>query len=182
MGKYADALKDAKEFDAYTDDVLSAPKQALPKAKGSRIKASGQDDERDERWLDDKVRAWLRSIGFAPFPRMNVGQALANGQGGEKVAVSHPWVGYPDITGLCPGSGRFYAIELKSPKGGTLSAKQRIWIDRINDAGGFALVANSLGSIVAAFEEAGLVPRGARGNIRQGATGNDVVARAKRKR
>lgn len=45
--------------------------------------------------------------------------------------------GLPDLIGIAPG-GRFFALEVKRPVLGRISALQVRCIDRINAAGGFA--------------------------------------------
>lgn len=45
--------------------------------------------------------------------------------------------GIPDLIGIAP-NGRFFALEVKRPELGRISALQVKAIDKINDAGGFA--------------------------------------------
>lgn len=47
--------------------------------------------------------------------------------------------GIPDLIGIAP-NGRFFALEVKRPELGRISALQVKAIDKINDAGGFAEV------------------------------------------
>lgn len=49
--------------------------------------------------------------------------------------------GIPDLIGVAPNGGRFFALEVKRPELGRISALQVKAIDKINDAGGFAEVA-----------------------------------------
>lgn len=55
-------------------------------------------------------------------------------------------VGAPDIVGYLPG-GRFLAIEVKRPKGGSVSAAQDEWIERAMIAGCCAFVARSVDEV-----------------------------------
>lgn len=48
--------------------------------------------------------------------------------------------GIPDLIGIAP-NGRFFALEVKRPELGRISALQIKAIDKINEAGGFAEVA-----------------------------------------
>lgn len=51
--------------------------------------------------------------------------------------------GSSDILGITP-DGRFLAVECKKENGGLLSDTQKEFIDKINNSGGVAFVANSL--------------------------------------
>ncbi len=50
--------------------------------------------------------------------------------------------GISDLLGVLP-DGRFLAIELKAGKSSRVTKEQKIFIERINDAGGLAFVARS---------------------------------------
>jgi len=54
--------------------------------------------------------------------------------------------GVPDILVCC--NGCFIALEVKRPKGGRLSALQKIQIEAINGAGGTAVVVTSLDEVI----------------------------------
>ena len=51
--------------------------------------------------------------------------------------------GASDIIGIMP-DGRFLAVECKRSVGGRLSPQQKVFLDRIREAGGVAVVATSL--------------------------------------
>lgn len=51
--------------------------------------------------------------------------------------------GSADLVGFVRGSGRFFAVEVKRPRGGRVSAEQDAWIRLVNEGGGYACVARS---------------------------------------
>ena len=63
-------------------------------------------------------------------------------------------LGSADLIGLVRGTGRFFELEVKSPRG-TASPEQRAWIAAVEAAGGFARVVRSVDEALAALEEAG---------------------------
>lgn len=63
--------------------------------------------------------------------------------------------GTPDI--LACVSGRFVGIEVKKPKGGIVSALQKLKIKQIRNAGGVALVATSVEEVEREFEKEGFL-------------------------
>jgi hypothetical protein len=54
--------------------------------------------------------------------------------------------GVSDIIGCLKG-GRFFALELKAPKG-VVSQAQQIFLDRVHQAGGIALVIRTLDEVI----------------------------------
>jgi hypothetical protein len=50
-------------------------------------------------------------------------------------------VGFVRATG--PARGRFFALEVKRPRGGRVSEEQQTWIALVNEGGGYACVARS---------------------------------------
>ena len=62
-------------------------------------------------------------------------------------------LGSADLIGLVRGSGRFFALEVKTPRG-TASPEQRAWIGAVEAAGGFARVVRSVDEAMAALDEA----------------------------
>lgn len=58
------------------------------------------------------------------------------------------WAGVPDRIILLPG-GRVIFAELKRPKGGVLSARQKWWREKLRDLGFTALVVQDLAGIAA---------------------------------
>lgn len=63
-------------------------------------------------------------------------------------------LGSADLIGLLRGSGRFFALEIKAPRG-VVSAEQRAWIGAVEAAGGFARVVRSVDEALRALDEAG---------------------------
>lgn len=66
--------------------------------------------------------------------------------------------GVPDLTGCIyhpHGGGRFFAIEVKGPRG-RVTKHQAQHLEAVQKAGGIAVVARSLDDVLAAFREAGL--------------------------
>ena len=67
--------------------------------------------------------------------------------------------GIPDVWAV--HDGKVFALELKTEKGGVVSEKQLEAVSAINEAGGFAAVANGLDKAIAFCEAWGLLRRGA---------------------
>lgn len=51
--------------------------------------------------------------------------------------------GSADLVGFVRGCGRFFAVEVKRPRGGRMSAEQEDWARLVNEGGGYACVARS---------------------------------------
>jgi hypothetical protein len=64
--------------------------------------------------------------------------------------------GSSDFCGVCPGSGRFLAVECKRP-GGKLTEPQRDFLDMINRNGGVGIVVSSIESLEIQLKEAGVI-------------------------
>jgi VRR-NUC domain len=62
-------------------------------------------------------------------------------------------VGSPDIVGILQGSGRFFGLEVKTPKG-RISSAQRTWHARARAAGAFVDFARSTEEAVDALNRA----------------------------
>ena len=60
--------------------------------------------------------------------------------------------GASDIIGIMP-DGRFLAVECKRSVGGRLSPQQKVFLERIKEAGGVAVVAASLDDLREAIEK-----------------------------
>ncbi len=63
-------------------------------------------------------------------------------------------VGSADLVGLLRGSGRFFALEVKSATG-RLSVEQVAWARAVTAAGGFVACVRSVDEALRALEEAG---------------------------
>lgn len=109
----------------------AAPKTSEAEIQKEILKALGARDD---------VRVW----------RQNTGAARRRG-GGPLVRFGLP--GQADILGLLVPSGRFLAVEVKTPTG-RLSPDQRRWGAAIERAGGLYVVARSVEEAVAAVETA----------------------------
>lgn len=59
--------------------------------------------------------------------------------------------GHPDVAGLLPG-GRYFAIEVKRPKGARWSEEQHEWRAKLEGAGALYLVATSVGDVERGLE------------------------------
>ena len=88
----------------------------------------------------DGVRVWRNNTG--------VGAA----QGGFSVRYGLG-VGSADLVGLIAPSGRFFALEVKGPKG-KCSPDQVAWLAFVRSMGGYAAVVRSVPEALAAVEEA----------------------------
>lgn len=62
-------------------------------------------------------------------------------------------VGGADLVGLLRPSGRFFALEVKTPAG-RLSAEQRAWHRAVSAVGGFVACVRSVDEALKALEEA----------------------------
>lgn len=51
--------------------------------------------------------------------------------------------GSADLVGLVKGAGRFFALEVKRPKVGRVSAEQATFLRIVNESGGYGCVARS---------------------------------------
>jgi hypothetical protein len=99
------------------------------------------------RMVDQALSAY-----YLPHHRNNVGAAKMG-----RRWVRYGWPGSSDYIGICPGSGRFLAVECKRPDGGRLSADQREWLDMINRNGGVGIVADGLDSLIRQLKGAGVI-------------------------
>ena len=81
----------------------------------------------EEKKIENSIKRYLDSIG-AYYIKIHGSAFMASGT--------------PDIVACV--NGRFVAIEVKKEKGGVVSALQKAKINKINDCGGVAFVANSL--------------------------------------
>jgi hypothetical protein len=85
--------------------------------------------------------------------RNNSGAVAAASNGKRRYIRFGGTPGASDILGILPG-GRFIAVELKS-KDGRLTAAQRLFLLRVEDLGGLALVVRDLRDLAAALDEEG---------------------------
>jgi hypothetical protein len=83
--------------------------------------------------------------------RNNTGSVVATSNGRRRF-VRFSTLGASDILGVLP-SGRFITVELKS-KTGKLTRAQRSFLDRVEAAGGLALVVRDLKELHAGLDEA----------------------------
>lgn len=111
--------------------------------------------QRPERDLRNAILALLRAHGIAAWPT-GVGAFPASYQGRQRF-VRLGSKGMSDIVGIvpcaahgvqCPVSGRFLAVEVKSP-GGKVSAEQTAFLQTVVKAGGLGFVAHSCDEVVA---------------------------------
>lgn len=84
-----------------------------------------------------RATLWRNSSGFDKTIRVKYGL----GDGGA------------DLIGFVFKTGKFFALEVKTPTG-TLQENQRLWIEFVNRNGGFARVARSVEDALAALKEA----------------------------
>lgn len=93
-----------------------------------------------EHKIQELVLEWLKDNGYFCW-RNNVGV---------KGHIHYGLKGSSDILGIATSNnsfGRFLALEIKDAKG-KVSEDQQKFIDAVNDAGGIAFVARSLGEVV----------------------------------
>jgi hypothetical protein len=72
-------------------------------------------------------------------------------QHGGKFRSKNPMAGLPDILGIFKTHHRLFAIEVKT-KTGKISERQHIWINKLQDAGAFCMIARCLDDVIEAFE------------------------------
>lgn len=86
-----------------------------------------------------RVVLWRNNVGTARHLGRFVRYGLAPGSS--------------DLVGILRGSGRFVALEVKTPKG-KLHDEQKSWLRLVRDAGGFAAVVRSVQEAVDAIARA----------------------------
>ncbi len=70
---------------------------------------------------------WRNNVGFDKETRVKYGLG----------------VGSADLVGFIHSTGRFFAIEVKTPTG-RIRKEQKLWIDFVNSRGGYACIARSV--------------------------------------
>ena len=90
--------------------------------------------------------AWLHVRGIFAW-RNNIGAAKT--EDGRFVRFGIP--GASDIIGVLPG-GRFLAVECKRSTGGRVSDQQKAFLEKIEKAGGLAVIATSLEDLMEAIK------------------------------
>jgi hypothetical protein len=85
--------------------------------------------------------------------------AVRRRKGGREFWAFHGLAGVSDVLGVLPRlddgrTGVLLAVEVKAP-GGRVSPAQQAFLDRVNGAGGVAVVADSLASLGAKLRERG---------------------------
>lgn len=83
---------------------------------------------------------WRNNTGIATFGEARVRYGLGNG-GADLVGLLHP-------------SGRFFALEVKTPEG-DLSTEQECWHRAVRSVGGYVACVRSVDEALRALEEAG---------------------------
>lgn len=83
------------------------------------------------------IRVAVNSTGKATLFRNNCGYDA------DKRVKYGLGVGSADLVGFVHATGRFIAMEIKTPTG-RLSKEQRLWIRFVNEHGGYACVARSV--------------------------------------
>lgn len=86
-----------------------------------------------------RVQIWRNNCGVATYGRAKVPYGLG--------------LGSADLIGILKGSGRFFAVEVKTPDG-ELKPDQRSWHASVRASGGFVCVARSVADALAALERA----------------------------
>lgn len=100
-----------------------------------------------ERALMRQIWADLSRTGRVTLWRNNTGVDVDRGV---RYGVG---AGGADLVGFVRGSGRFFALEVKTPTG-RVSGDQRLWIGHVNDHGGYAAVVRSVEDARLALEDA----------------------------
>lgn len=100
--------------------------------------------------LTEEIRLALAATGKCVLHRLNSGVAMA--QGGHYVRFGLG-DGAPDLVGWIIGSGRLFALEVKTPTG-RVRTNQKAWIDWANKTGAFACVVRSVDDALKALQSA----------------------------
>lgn len=95
-----------------------------------------------ETTLTWEVIAYLISLGFKAW-RQNTGVAKYRGKTGKVRRVAYGFPGLSDVGAIVPGSGRYFAIETKTP-GKESTTEQQEFLDEVNASGGIGIVVHSL--------------------------------------
>jgi hypothetical protein len=96
--------------------------------------------------------AWLRLHGFIAI-RVNNGAVTGEHNGKTRFLRFTDTPGVADIL-ACSPKGRFVAVECKAPgKKKNLSLTQQSFLDNIRDAGGIAIVAESIDDLLCLIHE-----------------------------
>lgn len=90
---------------------------------------------------------WLEASGILHW---RVCLAAIPGGGG-KFFRKNPMRGHPDVAGVVSPGGRYFAIEVKRPRGAKWSLEQHDWAMRLTAAGVLYIVATSVGDVAAAL-------------------------------
>ena len=108
--------------------------------------------DRKEADIQAEAKAWIESEQAKGKPiffrKVPVGPLLVSSGGGASHRATNPMRGFPDWL-MCVW-GRFVAVEFKRPKGFTVKStaeKQQEVRDEILDAGGVAVVAETLADV-----------------------------------
>lgn len=112
---------------------------------GNNVRREVRKSDREAPVLHECLK-WLHARGVFVY-RNNSGTLWANGQ-----PVSFGYPGSADIIGLLPGSGRFLAVECKSPMG-KQSRKQIHFQEQIERSGGVYLLVRSVGELVCGIQK-----------------------------
>jgi len=99
-----------------------------------------QHEIREALGLDSRVILWRNNVGAYQKDR----QWIRYGLGGN---------GGADLVGMLRGSGRLLALELKT-RSGKVSEDQRLFLQLVRTAGGFAAVVRSVEEAVGAVDRA----------------------------
>jgi len=97
--------------------------------------------------IQKQILQYLELKGYMHW-RNYVGPIL---RGPRKLLSKNPMAGMPDILGIFKTRHRLFGIEVKTKKG-ILAEKQKVWIDKLNDAGAFCIVARDVSDVVEAFK------------------------------
>lgn len=87
--------------------------------------------------LDGRARIVRNAVGYAADTKVRYGLG----------------VGSADLVGILVGSGRVFALEVKTPIG-RLRPEQKAWLAAVRQKGGFAAVVRSPEEALAALERA----------------------------
>lgn len=100
-----------------------------------------------ENEIQKQILQYLDLKGYMHW-RNYVGPIL---RGPRKLLSKNPMSGMPDILGIFNTHHRLFAIEVKANKG-KLADKQKVWIERLTEAGAFCMVARDISEVVEAFK------------------------------
>jgi hypothetical protein len=107
--------------------------------------------QQTESELQSEIRRALRAVPGLVLWRNNVGVSVRRAPSGTHTTRYGLVPGASDLIGILAPSGRFVALEVKTPRG-RVSPEQRMFLDLVRSRGGIAAVVRSVDEARRALE------------------------------